>query len=173
MSIFPYAPDSPEGLAARWVQWAAATGPLRNPIADTTGRHAHRRQPDDVWFLAGCFGGTVERHCAVPANRPLFFPTFNMWCPHGTRIPPLPAAKGEAHVDDVPHPTATIDASELFDVRGAFQNPVTRRRRAVPMRVWGIWALVDPPAPGNHTVRFTGTDGHGFHVSATYRLHVG
>ncbi|MBG6105785.1 hypothetical protein ACLQ3D_11400 [Micromonospora vinacea] len=172
MSIFPYAPDSPQGLAARWVQWAAATGPFRNPILDRTGRHAHHRQPNDVWFLAGCFGGNVERRCTVPVGRPLFFPAFNMWCPHGTYIPPLPAATGEAHVDQVPHPVTTIDVTELFDVRGAFLNPVTRRRRRVPMRVWGIWARVDPLAPGPHTVAFAGTDGHGFHVAATYQLQV-
>jgi hypothetical protein len=151
----------------------AATGPFRNPVAERTGRHAHRGQPDDVWFLAGCFGGTVERRCSVPVGRPLFFQAFNMWCPNGTYIPPLPAAAGEAHVDDVPHPVATIDAAELFTVQGAFLNPVTRRRGQVLMGVWGIWARADPLAPGRHTVRFAGTDGHGFRVAATYHLQVG
>jgi hypothetical protein len=168
--ILPYAPNSPEGLAARWVRWAAASGPFRNPLLDTTGRHAHRRQPDDVWFLGGCFGGTVERRCSAPADRPFFFPAFNMWCPHGTHIPPLPGAEGAVQVDGRPHPVLTIDAAELFPVRGGFLNPVTRTWRTVPMRVWGIWAMVDELPPGDHTVRFTGSNGHGFHVSATYHL---
>ena len=172
MSIFPYAVNSPEGLAARWVQWVAATGPFRNPLLDTTGRHAHRRQPADVWFLGGCFGGTVERRCVAPSGRPLFFPAFNMWCPDGTYIPPLPGAKGTVEVDGRPHPVVTIDAAESFEVRGAFLNPVTRTRRATPMRVWGIWAMVDQLPPGNHTVRFSGTDGQRFHVAATYYLQV-
>jgi hypothetical protein len=172
VTTFPYQPGSPQGLAARWVQWAAATGPLRNPILDDTGRHAHRRQPGDVWFLGGCFGGAVHRRCTVPAGRPLFFPAFNMWCPDGTYIPPLPGATGEAYVDDVRHPVEPIDAAELFEVRGAWLNPVTRRRGAVGMRVWGLWASVDPLDPGTHQVRFTGTDGHGFRVTAMYDLTV-
>ncbi|GAB3831388.1 hypothetical protein ACFPIJ_29950 [Dactylosporangium cerinum] len=168
--MFPYEPGSPEGLAARWVQWVAASGPFRNPVADDTGRHAHRNQPGDVWFLAGSFGGAVERRCIIPGGRPLFFPAFNMWCPNGTHIPPLPRATGEAYVDDEPHPVEVIDAAELFEVRGVFRNPVTGRRGAVGMRVWGLWATVAPLAPGQHQVRFHGTDGHGFRVSATYDL---
>jgi hypothetical protein len=172
VSIFPYAPSSLEGLAARWVQWAAATGSYRNPVIDSTGKHAHRRQPSDVWFLAGAFGGMVERRCAVPAGRPLFFPAFNIWCPHGTYIPPLPGAKGQASIDGQPLPVVTVDAGELFEVKGAFLNPVTRRRAPVQMRVWGLWARVNPPAPGPHLVEFSGTDGHQFHVSARYHLDV-
>jgi hypothetical protein len=170
VSIFPYNANSPEGLAARWVQWAAATGPWRNPVLDQTGRYAHVRQPEDVWFLAGCFGGAVERRCTVPSGRPLFMPAFNMWCPHGTYIPPLPQARGTVHVDGQQHPVVTIDAEKMFDVRGAFLNPVTRVRRVVPMRVWGIWAMVDQLSPGEHTVRLDGTNGHGFEVTATYHL---
>ncbi|MDG6106700.1 hypothetical protein Daura_29040 [Dactylosporangium aurantiacum] len=169
MTSFPYRPASPEALAARWVQWVAATGPLRNPVADDTGAHAHRRQPADVWFLAGCFGGAVERRCTVPAGRPLFFPAFNMW---GPDVEPIPEATGEAHVDDVRHPVEPIDATEPFEVRGAFLNPVTRTRGPVPVRVWGLWARVDPLTPGEHRVRFTGSDGHGFRVAAMYELTV-
>jgi hypothetical protein len=64
----PYHPTSPEGLAARWVRWVAGVGPLRNPVADGTGEHAAIDQPDDVWFLAGTFGGEVERRCSIPAG---------------------------------------------------------------------------------------------------------
>src|SRR5690349_20598448 len=99
----PYHPTSPEGLAARWVRWVAGVGPMNNPVADRTGAHAAIDQPDDVWFLAGTFGGGVERRCTVPAGRPLFFPAFNMWHRYADQPPPhLPRAHGDLVVDAVP-----------------------------------------------------------------------
>ncbi|MFM9888425.1 MAG: hypothetical protein ACKVQT_35825 [Burkholderiales bacterium] len=49
-----------------------------NPVLDATGEHCGRRQVDKVWFLAGSFGpGSVQRTCAVPAGKSLFFPLIN------------------------------------------------------------------------------------------------
>ncbi|WP_433369138.1 hypothetical protein ACQPZX_42910 [Actinoplanes sp. CA-142083] len=158
-------------LAARWVQWAAAAGPLRNPIKDINGSYADRNQPSDVFFLAGTFGTEVRRSCAVRAGRPLFFPAFNMWGPADESIGPLPKAYGRAFVDNMTHPVVTV-GTEPFEVRGAWGNSVTGSRERVAMRVWGIWATVEPLARGKHTVAFEGGDGHGFRVAATYEIEV-
>jgi len=93
-----------------------------------------------------------------------------MWSSSGAQIPPLPRARGTVHVDGQPHPVVTIDAPKVFEVRGAFLNPVTRVPWTVSMRVWGIWAMVDQLSVGEHTVRLEGTDGYGFRVTATYHL---
>jgi hypothetical protein len=159
------------GLAARWVQWAASAGPVRNPIKDTTGAHAARNQPSDVFFLAGTFGTEVQRRCVVPAGRPLFFPTFNMWGPGDEPIGPLSKAWGRAFVDDETHPVVSA-GTEPFEVRGAWGNSVTGGRGRFAMRVWGIWSTVEPLAPGAHTIAFEGGDGHGFRVAATYEIEV-
>lgn len=49
-----------------------------SPVRDTTGEHADWNQPDDLWFLAGTYGGRVVRRCAIPADRRVFFPVLNM-----------------------------------------------------------------------------------------------
>jgi hypothetical protein len=55
-------------------------------------------------------------------------------------------------------------------VAGAFLNPVTRRRRAIPMMVWGRWCQLAPLPSGEHEIVITGGDGQGFTVEVTYRL---
>lgn len=68
-----------DGLAARWVRWAASVGPMHNPISDTTGEDAELGQPDDVRFLAGAFGTSGTRAVQVPAGVPIFVPAFSVW----------------------------------------------------------------------------------------------
>lgn len=66
--------------AMAWTQWALgephSTG---SPIADPTGELCDVSQTDGVWFLAGSFGGDVERTCTIPADQSLFFPLINLW----------------------------------------------------------------------------------------------
>lgn len=168
----PYPPTSPEGLVARWVRWVAAHGPTTNPVRDTTGEHAGHHQPDDVWFLAGTYGGAVERRCAVPAGRPLFFPTFNMWRVGAGPgdLPVVSGATGHAQLDGVPVAVAAIGTPTPFEVRGVLGNGVTARSRPYPVTCWGLWAGLPPLPPGAHEVTFGGTDGGRFWVEAQYRL---
>jgi hypothetical protein len=169
----PYAPGSPEGLAARWVRWVAGVGPVRNPVGDTTGAAAGVNQPHDVWFLAGTFGGSVERRCAVPAGTALFLPAFNMWHHNADDPPPhLPRAFGELSVDGSTTALDTIATPVPFEVVGVLLNPVTRTRRPMAMTVWGLWKRLDPLPAGQHVLRFAGGDGYGFTVRAVYHLNV-
>ena len=169
----PYDPSSPEGLAARWVQWVASFGPMRNPVADRTGADAAVNQPEDVFFLAGTFGDAVERRCTVPAGRPLFFPAFNMWHWPADQPPPhLPHAHGELFVDGVPTELDVLATPVPFEVAGARGNPATGRNKPIPVTVWGLWRRLDPLPPGPHEIRFAGGDGHGFGVAARYEIQV-
>ncbi|MGX6604777.1 hypothetical protein ACWKSP_22005 [Micromonosporaceae bacterium Da 78-11] len=169
----PYAPTSPEGLAARWVRWIAGIGSARSPIADDSGLNADLHQPDDVWFLAGTFGEDVQRHCTVPAGRPLFFPVFNMWHRHADGPPsPMSHAFGRLLVDDVPVAVDTIATPVPFAVHGTRLNPVTWSGKSVPVTVWGLWKQLDPLTRGQHVVQFSGGDGYGFTVKVTYHLTV-
>ncbi len=55
-----------------------------NPVEDNTGKFCGLGQSGPVWFLAGTFGGTVERTCTIPAGKALFYPLVNsIWidCP--------------------------------------------------------------------------------------------
>jgi hypothetical protein len=168
----PYPPDSREGLAARWVRWAAGFGQVRHPIADRTGAYAGLHQPGDVWFLAGTFGGTVERRCAVPAGRPVFLPAFNIWRSGAAGpIGHMHGAFGELLVDGVNVELDVISTPIPFKVAGALGNPVTGLAVPTTAVVWGLWrSLVLPP--GQHTLILRGGDGHGFTVGATYHVMV-
>lgn len=169
----PYADGSSQLLAARWVRWAASTGPVRNPIADSTGQYAGVNQPDDTWFLAGTFGGETVRSCTIPAGRPIFLPAFNMWHRHATGAPPhLPKAFGELTVDGIPTELDIIATPTPFEVAGAGLNPVTTTRKPIPMTVWGLWRRLDPLTPGKHLLHVHGGDGYGFTVHVTYHLNV-
>jgi hypothetical protein len=169
----PYHPQSPEGLAARWVRWVAGIGPVSSPVADTTGEHAATDQPGDVWFLAGTFGEMVHRRCTTPAGVPLFLPAVNVWWwPTDQRAEGMPDAFGRVSVDGAAVELQTV-ATGPFDVAGARFNPVTRTRKVVPVAVWGLWATVAGLEPGRHEVQVEGGDGHGFRVDALYTLEVG
>lgn len=169
----PYDPRSPEGLAARWVQWVAAAGPLKNPVADETGEHAAVNQPDDVWFLAGSYGEQLQRRCVVPPGRDLFLPAFNMWHAGADGPPPImERASGTVVVDGTLLEPDVIATPVPFTVAGARLNGVTRSKRAVPTTVWGLWKLIPALAPGEHQVRAAGGDGYGFRVDVTYQLTV-
>jgi hypothetical protein len=173
----PYEPSSPEGLAARWVQWVAASGPVKNPIEDATGEHAAENQPDDVWFLAGTYGKRHERKCFVPAGRDLFLPVLNMWF---YPVDGAPEAEELALVREHGSASLSIDGAvqELdeivtpvpFVVAGARLNGVTNSRKPTPTTVWGLWKRVPALPPGEHTLWAVGAFDGGFTVDVTYRL---
>lgn len=64
-------------LSAEWWQWAISIPTSDNPVLDATGGNCMVGQHGSVWFLAGNFGGTTTRTCAVPEGTVLFFPVLN------------------------------------------------------------------------------------------------
>jgi hypothetical protein len=152
---------SPGGeLAARWWQWARPIPADQNPVRDPTGAFAGLNQPQDVWFLAGTFGGRAERQCTVPSDRPLFFPVFNTQRAVGLfggsplRITP---AKAEATLDGTP--------LELHEFTSRRFKLAGRTRIA-----WGLWCVLEPLSPGAHVVAFEARLPEGFWVDVTYQL---
>jgi hypothetical protein len=146
-------------LAARWWQWAQSAPEDRSPVADTTGEYAGWQQPDDVWFLAGTYGGRVVRRCEIPAGRPLFLPVLNrVHTKAHSRTPlGLEIARARAYLNGGPIPF--------------------RRFTTQPFRMgdrmylsWGIWAAVTPLLPGQYVLEIDAASTGGFHVDTTYHL---
>ncbi|MFG3345230.1 hypothetical protein ACGF1Z_09200 [Streptomyces sp. NPDC048018] len=148
-------------LAARWWQWALSAPEDLSPVADRTGEHAGWQQPDDLWFLAGTYGGHVVRRCEIPSGRPLFFPVLNrQHTKHHSRTPlTLDVVEAQAFLNGVPLPVRE------------YTSPFFR----VDLRMhvaWGVWAGIAPLTPGQYVLEIKGRATSGFWVDTTYHLTV-
>ncbi|MEV7544432.1 hypothetical protein [Streptomyces sp. NPDC089915] len=149
-------------LAARWWKWVLSAPQEENPVADSTGAYAGRRQPGDLWFLAGTYGGRVVRRCEVPTGRPLFFPVLN------TRRPAVPfltkpwrleTTRASAALNSSPLPLREF-TSKPFPVLG------------IPQVAWGLWCALDPLPAGQFVLEIDAAAANGFWVDTTYHLTV-
>ncbi|MEU8432054.1 hypothetical protein AB0F18_03950 [Streptomyces sp. NPDC029216] len=149
-------------LAARWWKWALTAPADESPVADTTGAYAGRRQPADLWFLAGTHGGRVVRRCSVPAGRPLFFPVLNTKrpaVPFLTKPWRLEVTRASAALNSTPLPLREF-VSKPFPVMG------------IPQVAWGLWGALDPLPPGQFVLEIDAAAANGFWVDTTYHLTV-
>ncbi|MFJ9041095.1 hypothetical protein ACIRF8_31565 [Streptomyces sp. NPDC102406] len=145
-------------LAGRWWKWALSAPDDRSPVKDTTGEHAAWDQPDDVWFLAGTYGGRTTRTCPLPAGRPVFFPVLNMQHSRSHSKTPLslPVAEALARLNGMP--------LQLSEFAGPFRTRFTRRY------AWGLWGVLAPLIPGQYVLEIKADTGEGFWVDTTYHL---
>ncbi|MFI6939153.1 hypothetical protein ACIBI4_07770 [Streptomyces sp. NPDC050418] len=145
-------------LGGRWWKWALSAPDSKSPVRDTTGEHAAWSQPDDLWFLAGTYGGKVTRTCEVPSGRPLFFPVLNIQhaVSYSDRRPRLPVAHASAHLNGVP--------LELREFEGRFRYAFKRHL------TWGVWGAINPLSPGQYVLEIKADTGKGFWVDTTYHL---
>ncbi|MGW2181397.1 hypothetical protein ACWCXX_25520 [Streptomyces sp. NPDC001732] len=145
-------------LAGRWWQWALSAPDDRSPVKDTTGEHAAWNQPDDFWFLAGTYGGRVVRRCAIPSDRPAFFPVLNMQHPRSySRVPlSLSVVEATASLNSVPLP--------LHEFSASFRTGSTQRY------AWGVWGDFPPLTPGEYVLEIRARATSGFWVDTTYHL---
>ncbi|MER6093389.1 hypothetical protein [Streptomyces bluensis] len=152
--------DDTEGgvLAGRWWKWAMSAPDDQSPVRDTTGEHAAWNQPDDLWFLAGTYGGRVVRSCEIPAGRRLFFPVLNMQHSRSySKVPQsLGVAEATASLNGVPLP--------LQEFSGQFRTGLTRRF------AWGVWGGIAPLTPGAYVLEIKARSTGGFWVDTTYHL---
>ena len=182
-SVFPqrYAPNTTlHGISyaewtARWWKWAAQTPHDLNPVTDETGAHCNVAQEGPVWFLAGSFGGQVERTCAIPSGKDILFPLINAECSEveypdihtDAELKKCAASQNEGvtelttSIDGV-----KLDESELRSYR--VQSP--RFEVVFPEgNVFGVpagstkaisdgyWVFLKALPPGNHIIHFRGT----------------
>jgi len=167
--------------AARWVQWAVSIPSSQNPLLDTTGQSAAVNQPKDVFFLAGTnTTATLTRNITVPTGTPLFFPVLNVyWVNNDSSDPPF--APNEADIRGLldfvvagyNNTFATVDGVPVSDLAGHVEEDPAG---GFPVRVpqdnilgypaddsaqsatEGIYLMVKPLSPGQHTIHFGGVD---------------
>ncbi len=179
-------------LSARWWQWLLSIPAAVNPNLDTTGANCGQGQYDDVWFLAGTFGGSVERSCSIPVGKPIFFPLINTiaFKPSGGETLVDLRRQAAAFIDAVTGLNCTLDGGACFQDRSGFRvrspsftviappkGVLPPRKLSVPGNTDpivsdGYWLLLDPPTSGPHTIQFSATTSGGFTVDVTYNLMV-
>ncbi|MEV4018455.1 signal protein [Nonomuraea angiospora] len=157
-----------ENIQGRWWTWAASEEERTNPVTDTTGRFCDRNQPDDVWFLAGTFGGTYRRTCRVPAGRPVVFPLVNQISTEQQCRMFMATATGKATFDG-----KTVTPERMEDdnviVKGVVGNPLSGEEGTTTSYACGVWARLPPLKPGRHTLTIRGASGS-FRTGVDYTL---
>lgn len=191
-----YDPDStPHGMSyaewsEAWWHWALSFPLDESPVTDETGELAGLGQDGPVWFLAGTFGGSVERTVTIPKGKALFFPIVNVigvFMPEPGEVPPTEEELREL-LDFLMGLGATfectIDGEEiagLEDFRaqtGVFAVTVPEgglfpAGTYEPSIADGFYLMIKPLKPGEHTIHFQGSLAFlGLEVEATYHITV-
>ena len=175
--------------SARWWQWLLSIPAAVNPNLDTSGQHCDQGQKDDVWFLAGNFGGTVARTCTIPPGKPIFLPLINTiaFKPNGKETLLDLRKLAADFIDTVTSLQATIDGqavpnlstfrvrSPSFTVIAPPQGLVPPGKLSVPGNTDplvsdGYWLLLSPLPAGAHTIHWRAVTSGGFVVDVTYNL---
>lgn len=162
--------------SANWWQWAAALAPPGDPFTDTTGNSANKNQSGPVFFLAGSPGGSFSRSFSVPSNTYLLVPLLvgeysQLELGSGeTEAQIKQAAKSQADqidslhaiLDGVPISSALLfghrEVSPDFSFTAAANNQVgifAVGNSGIAVAD-GYFLMIDPPAPGVHTLNFGG-----------------
>src|SRR5215831_12652517 len=181
-------------LSARWWQWLLSIPAAVNPNLDQVGTNCALGQYDDVWFLAGAFGGTFVRTCTVPAGKPIFFPLINTiaFKPSGSETLLDLRQLAATFIDSVTSLTCTLDKVDFclnlnlqtFRVRSPSFTVIAPAKGLLPpghlslpgntdsLVSDGYWLLLSPLTSGSHTLRFTAMTSAGFSLDVTYNLSV-
>ncbi|OKI34513.1 hypothetical protein A6A25_24885 [Saccharothrix sp. CB00851] len=169
-SAVPGAPGpEPDDVQARWWTWAASSPTSRNPVVDDTGEFCAVDQPADLWFVAGTFGGAVERTCEVPAGRELVGPVVNHTADTADACADTAEnAYGEVTLDGRPQDVRRLGPDRIT-FRGTEANAVTGEEGTFRTYACGLWVHIPPLPPGEHDLLIDGRS-DGFRTTAHYRL---
>jgi hypothetical protein len=188
--------SKPHGLsygewAAEWWNWALSTPAEVNPLLDESGTCGHIGQQGQVWFLAGTFGGSVERHLEIPSGTALFFPILNtvvaateedeteeqMRAQAREIFEPNVTLHIEATIDGIPVQTpwgyaAESPAFTLHLPEGALLDQLSGLSGDLePAVAAGYWLFLNPLPVGTHEIHFRGVQAD-FETEVMYEVTV-
>ena len=156
--------------SAEWWKWALSYPVDTNPLLDRTGDSVALGDQGAVFFLAGSFGGKVQRsNYAIPADKYLFFPVLNSFLAIEGTVDEmrdrLAAFIGNttdlfATVDGEPIPDlfARREISPVFDITLGDDNIF-----GAPSGVYtpavsdGYWVMLEPLAKSRPIINFGGS----------------
>ncbi|GAA3213033.1 signal protein [Actinocorallia longicatena] len=146
-------------LQGRWWNWVLSTKTATSPIGDDKGANCAVKQPEDVWFLAGTFGGSVQRSCDVPAGRNILAPLLNLFSEGEEDCRQfMKAAKGSAVLDGASLEVETV-ASAPFTATPEAGNPLEWEPGTYRVFGCGMYVRIPPLTAGEHTLELRGASG--------------
>jgi hypothetical protein len=178
--------------SAKWWQWYLPIPASNNPLNDNTGALCSLKQVGPVWFMMGSNKGPVVRDCTVPQGKALFIPTLTTECSYAEasnlhsesqlRSCAVNADQGgtaQISVDGV-----NLQSLQSYKVQSPLFNftfPKDNIFGAPPGPTQavsdGIFVILLPLAPGNHTIHASGVvlanptlGTQSFATEATYHL---
>lgn len=156
-----------------WWQWAAAADRNTSPVADREGIHCGVNQSGPVWFLAGGWGvDRIIRYCDVPAGKYLFFPMINyIAAPGGNPNATCEGVRGQVALrnadrlgvwlringETIEGAGDVLSSPECFDLMER-KHSKSKRGQQYPSATSGIWVMLPPLPPGEHTIEFGARD---------------
>ena len=182
---------------ARWWQWATSLPVDHHPLFDTADGSTGQAGP--VWYLGGVYGdGVADRTLTVPHGKALFFPVINLayFLTEPTDTEADARALINTIMDYIEDPFVEIDGrpvahldrfrteSRLFNIGPLPVNNIVGATAGlvIPTVDDGIYLLLLPLSPGEHTIRFggrvavpagvIGPDPYEFSQDATYHITV-
>jgi hypothetical protein len=185
----PYGISYPQ-WTVRWWRWLLSLPKGSNPALDMSGGYSEQRQDDpNVWFLAGTFGGLVERKCKIPSGKAILLPVINYECSFEEE--PLITtkigleSKCKSEIDDIKDVSFLIDEtpltdlslyrihSPLFSIHLQDNNVLGLQPCSTKMISDGFWVFLRPLTIGRHQIRSFGSCRSGkIRIGVTYNLYV-
>lgn len=164
-------------LGAAWWQWATSLPVSQHPLVPGSKAGCESGQQGSIWFLGGAFSNEpsleydLSRGCSVPRGTALFFPIINYVT---ASVPDGKDSEAvlRKRVNDTLAPVKDLYA-ELDKI--PVENLLSYRESSVPFPInavadgiylpgphklavdGGFYLLVEPPAPGKHTITFHGS----------------
>jgi hypothetical protein len=185
----PFGRTFPEWIVSWW-RWLLSIPKQNNPAIDLTGIDSGENQwGSNVWFLAGTFGGSVQRTCKIPRGKAIFMPVINYECsladsPTLTTEAEL-ESKCTSEIDDIRGLTFQLDnlsivdlspfryRSPIFTVDLIEDNVLGAAPGPTKMATDGFWAFLKPPKIGEHVLITFGSCRSGrIRIGTTYHLNV-
>lgn len=161
--------------AQLWWKWCYSDPAEKSPVSDASGELCSRGQIyEDVWFLAGTFGGPrIERTCTVPAGRSIFFPLVNDLIsfatdPHLKTTDEL-ISYAKRDLDETSYLYLRINEVERGDLKTLTKNRISTGLFDIALAPKGsekpemtkavsdgYWVFLEPLPAGRHRVQFGG-----------------
>lgn len=169
---------TPRELIRDYWTWSRGFPSSRSAAADETGRLCAQGQAGPVWFLTGSTSShSVLRRCEIPSDVSLVIPALNVLVKplNGVIASCEELQSNRQMMDTVAVDRFTIDGVDFRSAlqridTGCFELNDVSWGVSGPAFGDGLWAILDPLPPGEHTIAIGGRFPDGFSQDVTYKL---